>query len=79
MIYDTHNECSPHLTFQSACWVIGMTGKSALVLFCCALWCVQYEDFGHSNTSFELSLPLCDCLCKPHVLTYVAITSLSSS
>jgi len=23
---------------------VGTTGKSAFVLFCCVLWCVQYED-----------------------------------
>jgi len=55
------------------------TGKSEFVLFCCVLWCVQYEELGHSSTSFELKLPLFDCLWKPHVLTFVAITSLSSS
>ena len=52
-------------------------GKSVLVLFCCVLWCLKWR-LGHSNTSFELSLPLCACLCKPRVLTLVAITSLSS-
>ena len=53
------------------------TGKSEL---CCFVVC--YGVFKMKtrplNTSFELSLPSCDCLCK-RVLIYVAITSLSSS
>ena len=48
-------------------------GKSALVLFHHMNSCVQYEV-----TSYELNLSSCDCLCNPHVLTEVAILSLSS-
>jgi len=32
---------------------------------------VSNKTFGDLNTSIELSLPLSDCLCKPHVLTEV--------
>ena len=34
----------------------------------CSIW-----SLGDLTTSFELSLPLFDCLCKPHVLTEVTI------
>jgi len=39
---------------------------------------LQVHPGKSESVLFELSLPLCDCLCKPHVLTFVAITSLSS-
>ena len=54
-------------------------GKSALVLFCCVLWCVQYEDSAIRILHLNFAFDCLDCLCKPHVLTFVAITSLSSS
>ena len=41
--------------------------------------CVQYEVWLFAAASFGLSLPLFDCLCKPHALTYILIASLSSS
>ena len=42
--------------------------------FVCSIYCL-----GDLATSNELSLPLCDYFCKPHVLTFVAITSPSFS
>ena len=51
-------------------------GKSEFVLFCCVLWCVQYEDSAIRILHLNLVLSLCDCLCKPRVLTFVAFTSL---
>ena len=61
-----------------------ITGKSEFVVLLCTTVFSQWR-LGHSSTSFEHSLPLFDYLCKtqrlckPHVLTFVAITSLSSS
>ena len=52
------------------------TGKSEFVLFCRVLWCVQYEDSVIRITLVYLCVIL---PCNPHVLTFVAITSLSST
>ena len=58
---DKHYTASCHLGFE--------TGKSEFVLFCCVLWCVQYEDSAIRILFLNL---VCLCAtCKPHVLTYL--------
>ena len=55
-------------------------GKSEYVLFCCCvLCCVQYEASVIRILHSNLVCLYVIVFCKPHVLTYVAITSLSSS
>ena len=52
-------------------WMRSRKVRVCIVLSCefmCSIW-----SLGDLTTSFELSLPLFDCLCKPHVLTEVTI------
>ena len=68
--------------FAKGVGVIALTaslaGKSALVLFCYVLKCVQYGVLVTWLFIWPLSA-LFDCPCKRHALTYVAFASLSSS
>ena len=65
-------------SFVEACLDLCYTGKCAFVLFCCVLWCVQYEVLAIWLLNLNL-VRLIDCLCNPHLLTYVTIISFSSS
>jgi len=60
--------------------IAAAAGKSAFVLFCLVLLCVQYEDsmIWLLHLAF-FSLHLTFDTFTPHALTYVTITSLSSS
>ena len=50
------------------------SGKSAFVLFCRVIVCLNMKS-RQLNTSYELVLPIFDCLYKPHILTEVTIIS----
>ena len=62
------------MTAHLADGVLTLTGKSAFVLFCLVLSCVQYED-SVIWMLFEIGLPSFDCFCKPRILTDVTISS----
>ena len=53
--------------------------KSAFVFVLSCEFKCSTRSLSDLLTLFELNLPLFDCLCKPHVLTWVTIASLLSS
>ena len=69
--YVDNHDNMPLVMVEVISWV-NCPGKSAFVLLSYVISCPMYS-LDDLTTSFDLSLPLFDCLCKSHVLTNVTI------